>query len=108
MAATNDFFAARLPPKFAALRLSVPPAWAPLIDDYVRRLAAGGQRPATLRLRRDHLNQLARALDCPRGAVTADMLVDWFGTQTWALEARRNFRSSVTKFFGMGLQDTPP
>jgi len=32
-----------------------------MIDDYLRSLAAAGQRQATLDLRRDHLNRLALA-----------------------------------------------
>lgn len=38
-------------------RKPVPEAWAWAIDDYLHAIAAEGQRQATLRLRRDQLQQ---------------------------------------------------
>ena len=77
-----------------------PGAWAPMIDDYLRSLAAAGQRPATLHLRRDNLNRIARGIGCAPDDVTAERLVDWFGQQThWKLETRRSYRNAARKFF---------
>jgi len=74
--------------------------WAEAIDAYLLSLAAAGQRPATCRLRRQHLNHLARGLDCGPGEVTADILVGWFGQQThWKPETRRGYRSAANGFF---------
>jgi hypothetical protein len=93
----------------AALELIVCMPWGPLIDDYLISIAAAGQRPATLDLRRDHLNHIARGIDCPPHAVTSERLVDWFGQQIhWKLETRRGYRNTARKFFEWGLQDRPP
>ena len=93
-------------------------AWAAMIDDYLRSLAAAGQRPATLHLRRDHLNRIARGIGCPPDDVTAERLVDWFGQQThWKLETRRGYRNAARGFFawayktgrvGVDLSDALP
>jgi len=69
-------------------------------DDYLCSLAAAGQRQATLHLRHDHLNRIARGIGCPPDAVTAECLVDWFGHQThWKLETRRGYRNAARGFF---------
>lgn len=78
----------------------MPTAWEWAIDDYLHAIAAAGQRDATLRLRRDHLQRMARGLGCPPDEVTADTLVAWFGAQThWAAETRRGYRSAAKGFF---------
>jgi integrase len=80
--------------------LVVPAAWVPMIADYLTSLAANGQRPATIKLRREQLGQLARALDCAPGAVTADRLVGWYGQQThWAIPTRRSNQETARGFF---------
>jgi hypothetical protein len=82
------------------VRPVTPPMWAAMIDDYVRSLAAAGQRQATPDLRLDNLNRIARGVGCPPERVTAEHLVDWFGQQThWRLETRRSYRSAARKFF---------
>jgi integrase/recombinase XerC len=87
-------------PTPARPRKAVPDSWAPLIDDYLTSLAAAGQRRATLELRRDHLNRIARGIGCAPAVVTAELLVDWFGQQThWKLETRRGYRNAARKFF---------
>jgi integrase/recombinase XerC len=105
-------------PTPARPRKPVPDSWAPLIDDYLTSLAAVGQRRATLELRRDHLNRIARGIDCPPNTLTAERLVDWFGQQThWKLETRRGYRNAARKFFqwayrtgrvGVDLSDALP
>jgi integrase/recombinase XerC len=99
LAATNAFLAAR-PRTDRRYKTPPPGSWAPMIDDYLRHIAAAGQRPATIELRRDHLNRIARGLACPPETVTAELLVDWFGQQThWSLETRRSYRSAARGFF---------
>lgn len=75
-------------------------SWDWLIEDYLHSIAAGGQREATLKLRRNHLRTMARELGCPAEEVTADRLLDWFGRQRhWAPETRRGYRSAARGFF---------
>jgi len=92
--------------------------WEQMIDDYLRSLAAAGQRRATLTLRRNHLNRIAKCIGCAPQEVTAEALVNWFGRQThWKLETRRAYRSAARKFFqwayatgrvGVDLSDALP
>ncbi|WP_237072119.1 tyrosine-type recombinase/integrase [Mycobacterium avium] len=71
-----------------------------MIDDYLHAIAAEGQRQATLRLRRDQLQHMARCLGCAPDEVTAERLIEWFGKQThWSAEHRRSNRSAVRGFF---------
>jgi integrase len=63
-------------------------------------LAAAGQPPTSLTLRRIQLVRMARDLGgCPAD-VTADVLVAWFGAQTsWKIETRRSYRAAVRGFW---------
>jgi hypothetical protein len=73
---------------------AAPPAWAPIIDDYLVSQSAVGMRAATIELRRFTVRRIVRGLGCPPEAVTSELLVDWFGQQThWALETRRTSRA---------------
>ncbi|MFP1155565.1 tyrosine-type recombinase/integrase [Mycobacterium sherrisii] len=77
-----------------------PEAWQRCVDDYLLTLAAAGQRPATIRLRKGILCLAARGLGCPPAEVTADELVNWFGRQQhWSSEARHSYRSTLRGFF---------
>jgi integrase len=79
---------------------AVPPAWAQIIDDYMLSLAAAGQPPTSLTLRRIQLVRMARDLGGSPADVTADMLVAWVGAQTgWKTETRRNYRAAVRGFW---------
>lgn len=79
---------------------NAPPAWAPLIDDYLLSLAAVGQLTTTIGYRRALLCRIARGLDCPPDAVTGERLVAWFGQQThWSIETRRSYRAAARGFF---------
>lgn len=75
-------------------------AWAWMIDDYLYILAAEGQRSTTIKVRRNHLQTMARGLDCPPDEVTSDRLVNWFGQNAqWARETRRGYRNAAKGFF---------
>jgi integrase len=81
-------------------RKPVPSSWAQPIDDHLLTLAAAGYRATTLRTRRMHLNAVARGLGCTPDAVTGELLVGWFGTQThWEPETRKGYRSAARGFF---------
>lgn len=96
--ATNAFLAARLTDHRWGPALA--PAWAEAIDAYLLTLSAAGQRPATCRLRRQHLNHMARGLNCAPSEMTAETLVGWFGRQIhWKPETRRGYRSAACGFF---------
>jgi integrase/recombinase XerC len=78
----------------------LPAVWQRAIDDYLITVAAAGHRAATLQLRRHHLARLARELGCPPNAVTAELLIGWFGRQSqWAIETRRGYRNTFKGFF---------
>ena len=65
----------------------VSPAWASAIEDYLKTIAAVGQRPETMKLRRLQLQQMARELRCAPGEVTGELLVGFVRRQR-ALDAR--------------------
>jgi hypothetical protein len=73
-----------------------PATWQWAIEDYLRHLAAAGQRHATLALRGNQLRYMARCLGCPPEDVTAGMLVEWFGQQTWSPEQHSCRRQTST------------
>jgi integrase/recombinase XerC len=79
---------------------AVPSAWAQIINDYILTLAAAGQPPTSLTLRRIQLVRMARDIGGSPTDVTADTLVAWFGAQTgWKTETRRNYRAAVRGFW---------
>lgn len=81
-------------------RKPVTDAWLWAIDDYLHAIAAEGQRQATLDLRRAQLRHMARCLGCAPDEVTAERILEWFGSQKhWSAEHRRSYRSAVRGFF---------
>lgn len=79
---------------------SAPASWQRSIDDYMLTLSAGGQRPATMRLRKGILCLIARGLEAPPAEVTAENLVGWFGRQQHlSPEARHSYRCTLRGFF---------
>jgi integrase len=82
-----------------------PVDWAPLIDEYITRLAAAGQPETTLKLRRIQLVRMARDLNSRPAEITGERLVAWFGSHTeWKTETRRSYRSGVRGFFRWAYQ----
>lgn len=79
--------------------MSAPATWQPLIEDYLRALAGAGQRPATLRLRREQLELIARGLQGAPEQVTAERLLAWFGSRSWAPPTLKSHREAMVGFF---------
>ncbi|RFZ48252.1 Tyrosine recombinase XerC [Mycobacterium marinum] len=79
---------------------SAPESWRHDLDDYLLALAAGGQRPLTIRLRKAILCTAARGLGCPPAEVTAEQLVNWLGRQQHlSQEGRKSYRTTLRGFF---------
>jgi hypothetical protein len=72
-----------------------------MIDDYLVTLAAAGQSPLSIELRRGQLIVLAREIGCDPADVTAERLVAWFGdpSHNWSTEHRRSYRGAASRFF---------
>lgn len=78
----------------------IPANWREMVSAYCEHLAAAGQSPQSIRLRRSALGQMARELRRAPGEVSGEHLIAWFGRQThWKPETRRSYRSSVRGFF---------
>lgn len=77
-----------------------PGSWEQPINDYLATLSARGRREATLSVRQDQLQRMARGLGCPPAEVTRAALLDWFGNQThWTPATRSSYRSAARRFF---------
>lgn len=75
--------------------------WHRAIRDYTTYLRAAGRPPSTVRLRRQHITQLQRAVaPAEPWDVETDAILEWFGAQTWARDTRHSVRSSVRMFYG--------
>ncbi len=80
-------------------------AWQRAKNDFCNHLRAAGRPDTTIRLRRQHLTQLARAVETPDPwAVTTRDLVTWFSEQTWARETRHAVRSGIRSFYGWAVE----
>lgn len=99
LAAAEVFMASQPGPALKYRSKPVPQKWAQPIDDHVLTLAAAGYRPTTLQNRRTCLATMARGLGCAPDAVTAELLVGWFGKQQWTPETRKGYRSTARGFF---------
>ena len=81
-------------------------AWQHAKNDYTDDLRAAGRPATTIRLRRQHITQLARAVAAEDPwLVTARDLLDWFARETWARETRHSVRSSVRSFYTWAVDD---
>lgn len=87
---------------------AIPSEWSDIIRGYLVAQSAAGRPRTTVATRRGHLARMARELHAPPAAVTADMLVDWFGSDTnthWATETRRGYRNTIRGFFQWAYRD---
>lgn len=93
-----------MPKTTARPTLPIPVQWEPLINGYLRSLAAIGRPATTIELRRQHLGRISRALGGDPVDVTPTVLRDWFAghrtPEDWAIETRRSYRNTAASFFG--------
>lgn len=75
---------------------SVIAQWHQLLDDFADADRAAGNRPATTRLRRRHLEQFAGVAGLAPGEVGRGCLVDWLATEQWSASYRRSQRASFS------------
>lgn len=78
---------------------TVPPLWVRAIEDFSGAQRVAGKAPATIRLRRDQLQQLARHTDAGPWEVTTTDLYDWLAAATWSQERRRSVRTTLRVFY---------
>lgn len=78
---------------------SVIAQWHALLDDFTDADRAAGNRPATARLRRRHLEQFAGVAGLAPGEVDRECLVDWLATKHWSPAYRRTQRASFSRVF---------
>lgn len=77
----------------------LPPAWGRAIQGFALWLKLGGLSPNTVKLRRDHVQMVARrsGLDHPR-QLTLAKLVDLCSAQSWSREHLKGVRTSLIQF----------
>lgn len=80
--------------------LAAGPAWMQEIPAYLNALRAAAMTPATIRLRRHHIIRLGRTVGVhDPWVVTADDLLEWFGTLGCGRSALKTYQSSVRSFY---------
>lgn len=74
--------------------------WVEAISSWLVALRAAGRPETTIGLREYQLNRLAAAM-APRGPweVSGEALVGWLGSQAWARDTRRSYRSAIRGFY---------
>jgi integrase/recombinase XerC len=73
--------------------------WQELLDDFSAADRAAGNRPATTRLRRRHLEQFVGVAALAPGKVDRECLVAWLATEQWSPAYRRGHRASLSRVF---------
>jgi integrase len=84
-------------------------AWIDAVDGWLTWLRVGGKRPATVRLRGDHVRMIARRSKAAQPSdVTLNNLVMICSAQSWSNEHRKGVRVSLISFFDycMNMQIT--
>lgn len=87
--------------------LPVPTGWRTPLHDFETALKSSGSPATTTRTRLDHLRRLARVGGWPTPwDVDPEGLLAWFGSQTWATETRRSWRSTLRAFWRWAIATT--
>lgn len=80
---------------------NVPPAWVQPLAGFEEHLRAGKKAETTIRLRRQHLTQLAAVHPDP-WAVTERDLLAWVGSRDWKRATASSVRSTLRTFYEWG------
>lgn len=79
--------------------------WEQSITGFGVALRAAGRSERSIALRRSHLRQYSRGIGTTSPwAVTPAQLETWAGSQDWAIETRRSWRSTLRTFYGWGVR----
>jgi integrase len=81
----------------------LPPSWAQAIEDFSAAQRVAGKAPATIRLRRDQLQLLARHANVGPWEVTTLDLFGWLAAADWSQERRRSVRTTLRGFYRWGV-----
>ena len=73
--------------------------WQQELDAFARHLRAAGRTPATIRLRRMHLERAFTAMGKPPADVLLEDLIDYMAAHDWKPETRKSVRSSLRNFY---------
>ncbi|MEW6894952.1 tyrosine-type recombinase/integrase [Trueperella pyogenes] len=71
-----------------------------LDEKFFKHLAASGLSPATIALRRAHLDRFAREINGDLAAASTEDLESFLANTAWANDYRRSMRSSLRAYFG--------
>ena len=83
------------------LELPTPLMWEEHVDNFIVFLRSQGLVATSIRTKRNHVLQLARAFpDTSPTDLDPGSLVEWCGLRTWANETRHAYYSTFRKFFG--------
>lgn len=75
--------------------------WEGHVDNFIVFLRSQGLVATSIRTKRNHVLQLARAFpDIPPTELDPGSLVEWCGTRAWANETRHAYYSTFRRFFG--------
>jgi len=74
--------------------------WRVAIDAYLAHERHKGKTPATINSHRQRLSQMAARVGAGPWELTAEQLIEWAGSQSWAIETRRGRYNSYRSFWG--------
>lgn len=77
--------------------------WDELVDRWAAWMQAGNTSVETVKLRRYHLQRMARDLPAP-GTVSTDDLLDWLNAKDWKPNTKRAYRASFRAFWGWAVK----
>lgn len=96
---------ARSRPKSLNSHMTPSQCWLGAIDGFLAAQSAAGLPKTTIYTRRQHLQHLARRIGVASPwEVSAQQLITWAGSQTWARETRRGRRTTFRAFWAWGVE----
>jgi integrase len=89
------------------LTLPIPDSWEEPLERWETSMRAAGNADRTIGTRLRHMRQVARGLDpAAPDDVTGVALLEWCGQREWMPETRRNYYSSMRRFWAWRVQLT--